>query len=95
MSRDSSGAKRTSARGFLRRDKMISACSRLFFARYFIPVRKIKLSLVPLILKLIFEVTWFIVFQMCFDIDLECGSLNDVEGAESFDRKKFFLRVKK
>ena len=33
--------------------------------------------------------------QMCFDIYLECGSLNDVEGAEKFDREKFFLRVKK
>jgi len=33
--------------------------------------------------------------QMCFDIYLECGSLNDVEGAETFDREKFFLRVKK
>ncbi|KAJ7387461.1 THO complex subunit 5 [Desmophyllum pertusum] len=33
--------------------------------------------------------------QMCFDIYLECGCLNDVEGAETFDREKFFLRVKK
>lgn len=33
--------------------------------------------------------------QMCFDIYLECGSLNDVEGSEKFDREKFFLRVKK
>lgn len=33
--------------------------------------------------------------QMCLDIYLECGSLNDVEGAETFDREKFFLRVKK
>ncbi|XP_078361839.1 THO complex subunit 5-like isoform X2 [Oculina patagonica] len=33
--------------------------------------------------------------QMCFDIYLECGCLNDVEGAEKFDREKFFLRVKK
>lgn len=33
--------------------------------------------------------------QMCFDIYLECGNLNDVEGAESFDREKFFLRFKK
>ena len=34
-------------------------------------------------------------FQMCFDIYLESGSLNDVQGAESFDREKLFLRVKK
>ncbi|XP_074635104.1 THO complex subunit 5 homolog [Acropora palmata] len=33
--------------------------------------------------------------QMCFDIYLESGSLNDVQGAESFDREKLFLRVKK
>lgn len=33
--------------------------------------------------------------QMCFDVYLECGSLNDVDGAEKFDREKFFLRVKK
>lgn len=33
--------------------------------------------------------------QMCLDIYLECGSLNDVKGAETFDREKFFLRVKK
>lgn len=32
---------------------------------------------------------------MCFDIYLECGSLNDVEGAEKFDREQFFFRVKK
>ena len=32
---------------------------------------------------------------MCFDIYLESGSLNDVQGAESFDREKLFLRVKK
>ena len=34
-------------------------------------------------------------FQMCFDIYLESGSLNDVQGAESFDREKLYLRVKK
>ena len=37
----------------------------------------------------------FVSLQMCFDVYLECGSLNDVDGAEKFDREKFFLRVKK
>ena len=32
---------------------------------------------------------------MCFDIYLESGSLNHVDGTETFDREKFFLRVKK
>lgn len=36
-----------------------------------------------------------ILLQMCFDVYLESGSLNDVDGAEKFDREKFFLRVKK
>ena len=34
-------------------------------------------------------------FQMCFDIYLEGGCMNDGEGTEKFDRQRFFLRVKK
>ncbi|XP_073258972.1 THO complex subunit 5 homolog [Porites lutea] len=33
--------------------------------------------------------------QMCFDIYWESGSLKYVDGAETFCREKFFLRVKK